>query len=835
MKRYLLAIFIFLHPLMLRADIASDIMSEGEVLKELRDVIADIGLNCASPNNWPMAVNELRSILTGTTRVLAEQLQTLAYKKDYPTACHVMTQDQINRYTAEEVQTGSKKIDNGVFTTKAKIYSPKPTYYWPKYFVEVSNKGNDPHKAFANGNLIYTVNRKIANALSSFLDLDGSSALAAKLFGTVTVVDNLSSQIGMNAKGFDKQRLLETSVLGPFEKMRIRASSSPTNTNYDVNIWPVGLSEALGSEFSVCGSEYQKKGEEIGYSWPFKGVAMTCPVAMSKDAYTFWDTGMIDYLDPQAVSSMKIAADPVACGASVGIAKLAFEGKSKAANPIGNISKVDGAIGKLSSKLSSALKPCSWPVLGPAEAIARAAVSMTDVRKWKGPYCTLWGSIAPRASNSVFNNDYSMANAALKFKLLSHELFGTPRGEAERWSLAYPWEGEGGSPFGEMFEGFDLGFLDNLQSFSSQAASPISKHVKDKGFGQSESANNSRSHALYPAGDPRLMDASKGDLLEGAKNFGKELAYLATILGLSDEAARRARSAYEDKFGESTQSPEEMRSDLNREISRAEDESAELGKESVYEYREFCHASDERHGNFVGTSNFSFRVNFDGYYGTPNPMPFAQNISQSRCFGTSTGGCLKRKLDGTCGNKRKGHFVHYKRLVKTGTRDVPNPRIFKITQSPCKVRVDEGTAAITAKAACEDKLVEVGKTDTRQYATRPNPEDGRTITQRDDTAQIISNVARSSAMASAEIARAKLSDISASNPLPGRKRVYTIWERIQCEYPATVTKWSNGMAKFSVYDSCESAVKFKVKEFVQLKLLRKICDLMGQKIGGPFK
>ena len=44
------------------------------------------------------------------------------------------------------------------------------------------------------------------------------------------------------------------------------------------------------------------------------------------------------------------------------------------------------------------------------------------------------------SSDQTTKNDYSFANAALKFRLLAADLFGLAVGRRERWSLAYPFE-----------------------------------------------------------------------------------------------------------------------------------------------------------------------------------------------------------------------------------------------------------------------------------------------------------------------------------------------------------------------------------------------------------
>ena len=118
-----------------------------------------------------------------------------------------------------------------------------------------------------------------------------------------------------------------TAVLTPFEKLRLRANSTPDMTSYEANIWPVGLSATIAEKLTVCG--------EGGLKWPIPGVPMTCPLAMSKDAWAYWDSGMIDYLNPNAVRGIAAATNPVAC-ISENLASVAFdsqEAKEQTATP----------------------------------------------------------------------------------------------------------------------------------------------------------------------------------------------------------------------------------------------------------------------------------------------------------------------------------------------------------------------------------------------------------------------------------------------------------------------------------------------------------------------
>ena len=96
-------------------------------------------------------------------------------KPDYPTVCHVLSKDVLENYYSESIDKHSYSKGLITFTEER----PKPEYYWPKYFLEVTEKGNDPAPFFAKNNLLYTANRKIAAQFSSLVDLDGAVNLTA--------------------------------------------------------------------------------------------------------------------------------------------------------------------------------------------------------------------------------------------------------------------------------------------------------------------------------------------------------------------------------------------------------------------------------------------------------------------------------------------------------------------------------------------------------------------------------------------------------------------------------------------------------------------------------
>ena len=493
------------------------LFDRGRVIKDAQEIITQLGLNCASPTLVEAFYSEFTRAISGVARVASESSQLMIYKEDFPNICHVMTQNHLNTYSENTNIEHSKKCVMRDWKGKCIAYNnytherPEPSYFWPKYFIEVTEKGNDPHSKFAKNNLLFKTNRVLADQLSKLMDTEGAVKLTTLVMGGKEVL----STVGMNVGPNDMGEVSKVAVMTPLEKMRIRGSKEKTNRSFDVNIWPVALSELFARHFSVCGPILEQQGQDVGgYSWAFRGVPMTCPVATTNDSYAFWDTGMIDYLDPEAVTAMGIGSNPLSCGIAQGGAYLSnlSSGKSQS---VGDKTEVNKAINSQDGFMSKSLSSCSFPILGTAHAIAKQALSYTDSSKWKQLKCTLWGSIAPRMSTSVYDTDYSYANTALKFKLLAHDLFSLPRGKEERWSLAYPWEKNPkfmGSEFQDYFSELD-GFL------------------KSKNITMDNGKSDGRSYTLFTPGSPYLVDSSMTakHLADQGKNWATEMATLSTL------------------------------------------------------------------------------------------------------------------------------------------------------------------------------------------------------------------------------------------------------------------------------------------------------------------
>lgn len=504
---------------------ANGIIGAAELANDARKIVRNLGLNCAQPQHVNLFIDEVTSVLSGLSKISAEFSIQLGVKRDFPSVCHVLTQNQLNAYTeGTETSRSStcvmRQFGKCIQRKYTKSERPRPSYWWPKYFIEVTEKGNDPHKAFAGGNNpLFSINRSVANSLSSFVDEAGAITLTSYVMGG----SSLLSSIGINTGKVNSADLMKATALTPLEKLRFRGSKAKTQTTFDVNIWPVANSKTLAGHLTVCGRDLVRQGRHPGgYAWSLEGVPMTCPVAMSTDAFAYWDTGMLDYIDPEIVSGMVIASNPLSCG--IAQASAAFSDmESITGNKIGDQKAISQSLARIGGKDQKSLQTCSWPVLGGAEAIAKKSLSLTDLKKWRDYKCTLWGSIAPRSSAGSYASDYSFANTALKFKLLSHEMFGVPRGNSERWSLAYPWEGPGASA------GQNLGNLSSIQNSLSEGNLGL---LKKNGINlKNESTSHSRSESLLITGSPLLVDASFTSkyFKDRISQNGKELAYIGAM------------------------------------------------------------------------------------------------------------------------------------------------------------------------------------------------------------------------------------------------------------------------------------------------------------------
>lgn len=819
--KYIIVILVYMFSSnSINADELEKLLSKSEIY-ELQNIIASTSLSCASkildPKDLARVTQELKELGKGIASVLAEKLLTLSFKKDYPNACHVLTEDFLKELDEGSVE--SRVCLNRVSghcihheSRKTPIYA----YHWPKYFIEVSVKGNDPHPSFAYGNRFYSANRIFADKLSGFLDLEGPYKLAAKVtLGAPLLKAGTSALFGQGVDfsptGSELSQAASTTILTPFQKMRIRAAQDSELPSYEVNIWPVGLSQSIAKHLTLC-----KKG---GFEWPISGVPMTCPVAMSRDSWSYWDSGMLDYMNPNAIRGMASATNPASCIAD-NAAAIAFDqhsAKDQSA-PASAGPEVDNKKKELLTSLPKSFRGvgmCSLPILGDAEAITTQFLNTVD--SFKGPWCTIWGAVAPRASTQVYASDYAFANAALRFKTLSHDIFGLPRGKKERWALAYPWEGVIPT-FSDGNEGFDyFDFLIEL----------------NKKFNILPSIDNtlttSRSNMLMFPGDPRLIDIAYDPktLLTDVKNLTRELAYIMALERAASEGKKLSNNFL-------NHSENEHQEQFQVEVKGLSVELGNFGKEPILEKRIYCHVDKEDDGQVKGSRDFLFEIPGHGL------LEFERIASVEECQKKVEGRCLKRhRVTRKCDSHQNIHYISIEKFDFVGEKEVERPKRYAVSPIKCSVKKYQTTETNEISYYCNEEIKELaGERDPFLTDLPDENIPSKESKGSNSTAKVISEAARISTIVGTEIYRARYEEILGKSLLPGKKRVYTIFEEISCqpEDEAGVPIYQKKVGPVWAWEQCNAAIRYEVTKYFQKRLLRKVCDTaLASPIGGPFR
>lgn len=795
-------------------------------LKALQRILVTTAASCpdkivTNPSDIANAKKELMEIAEGVAEVVSESLLTLALKKDYPTACHVLSQGLLEDVESDNNSRSkclTEKPWGGGCLVRQEEQIPTYSYYWPKYFIEVSLKGNDPYPAFADGNKLYSVNRKLANDIAGFMDLKGPYTLAAKVVLGASAIKTATS--GIFGQGFDFNvssdeisRAAQTAVLTPFEKLRLRANQTSDMPSHEVNVWPVGLSSTIAKHLTVCA--------EGGFQWSVPGVPMTCPVAMSRDAWSYWDSGMLDYLNPNAIRGIAAATNPMSCIAE-NLASVAFDEYSpKYSTGALSQDKNNEKQKKLTNLPSNfrGVGMCSFPILGDSAAILDQTLALKD--SFKGPWCSLWGSVVPRMSTHVYNNDYAFPNAALKFKLLAHDIFGIPRGKKERWALAYPWEEDVSDAFLSSY-GSLTDFLERLG-------------IKDVSSEYGKAAGTGRSTMLMPPGDPRMLDIfSFAQLAQDGKNLAREIVYLAGMNKAASEAEKQALKAFTQEQGQKESTPDKLLSQHMTETKDTVDQSAKEKGEPVYEKKISCHVKGERHGLFTRNEE---TLNISGY---TDDNRFERSGNPQQCHTPRNGSCFDRHpITGKCRRPESVFYVSVEHWKISHYRIVQNPKVYVVDPAKCTYRDYRTSNTHHRHFTCQETLRLLGQDDTREKVNLPDSKDPEAVIGRGtNSGKEVAAAAKIATWVGAEIARAKYEEISGKSLLPGKKRVYTIFEKISCE---PKTKEGNEIFRKQipggwVWSSCSDAIKLEVRKYFQTKLLRRTCDrILNQKLGAPFK
>jgi|GEM_PF-3122170 len=822
--------FLFLFDVGLAFDI-TEIASSEDIFHDSVEIVSSLGLNCGTPNNWPIAAKEIGSILIGFSRVIVESSQILLYKKDFPNVCHMLTKNIIasEEYGLKEESAKStdrpcvlKGFAGGCLLRKS-ITTEKisPSYYWPKYLIEVSEKGNDSHESFAAGNFLYSLNRKISAILTQAIS---SSEIPSTLVGLLELSKPLLKAIGLDLGEMKVADFIKLTPLQELQKLRIRSTKEKNNTTFDVNVWPVALSDTVATHLAVCGPDLVASGGDAGgYAWPIKGVPMTCPIAMSVDAYMYWDTGLLDYLDPEAITAMAAATNPLSCFASWS-ADMLLEEKMET-EKLGDQSGVKKLTQSLPDQIKGAFSTCSFPILGNTEAISKKSMSLASLSKWKQVKCTPWGPLAPRVSSS-FSSDYNFANSALKFKLLAHELFGLKRGAKERWNLVYPWE-------------------DSAVSIFSALPATITEGLSKIGIKDDFIKGGRSVHELYPAGDPRLIDVSVSskEFFDRILGLGKEMAYLGSLYGLGSLAVSSVDSMTKEQKNEIQKSSnyQEQKKIYSDEIDKSENNSdaRQLGKEPVFSKKTKCtYSINGRIYKVLENSDFNTCFNSIHSYGCP--------------FGGSedNGDCVPFRVDVNFSEKmvvtsykttNKPKVKHYTQICSESSQNVSYIHsVERRTPGRDPHWIPEETPKhhyVKNHKHCYPILASEHQTEMRQFVQRPDENNIENIVKNNETKIALKTAALAGPWIGAEIARNKFAQITGKNFIGGKKRIYGIWEKIQCGGKKTKTTVRADGSPISVvqYESCQDAIRYEAIKLVQKKYIRKFCDLLGYSEGKPWK
>jgi hypothetical protein len=110
-----------------------------EVQKDATTIVSNLGLNCGTPNNYPIFVDEFQRFISGMYQFSSELLLQLGTAKNFPNVCSVLTQNQLNSYQETSETTHDRKCVLKKWPLKGCLKynnltfdKPKATYWWPK-------------------------------------------------------------------------------------------------------------------------------------------------------------------------------------------------------------------------------------------------------------------------------------------------------------------------------------------------------------------------------------------------------------------------------------------------------------------------------------------------------------------------------------------------------------------------------------------------------------------------------------------------------------------------------------------------------------------------------
>ncbi len=795
-------------------------------IKDLGNLMSNTALSCGigsfKPGDMSLAKKELAKIGTEVSSILVEKGLSLAFKKDFPNACHLLSQsmiDGLKTTTKKENPCTNYLLGTNICLTREYREYPVYSYHFPLMFIEVSDKGNDSLDAFAKGNLFHQINRKLAYKMQSFLDPISPTVLAAKTIAASKILGSVSKKaLGLDASldvsSDELANALKLTMYHPLESLRVRASNADgvqQLSSFDVRIWPVGLTSL--AKLTVCGS---KDIDDLKLTIP--GLPNTAMLAASEDAVSFWDHGTLDYLNPKTAKSISEGLNPKTCiGSSLAdIAADKLASKAKGSS-LGDNSQKIKELEKFPSSLRS-LFNFSLPIVGTTEAVANQLAAIKDQNL--GQTCSIWGNVYPRTSNQNSSNAYSYPLAGQRFLSLSQDLFGVARPKKPRWQPVYPWEEGPGDLPKEM-----TAIVDALGKIGIKDILPDYLKVGSKG----------RSHQLYFPGDPRLMDkVSLKDTADASKRMALELAYVGSL------AASQAMMTPSPKATAIIHKNKKI-------IQKSVKASALNGKEPIFQERLWCNVHREK-GGFVVSGNKNFNVN-------GKSLGFKQVDNEKQCFSGIRGSCMSRAwFSRNCIRPETIDYTLVKEKYVSGYKKKPNPKNFRIEGFKCSnaVKTDTERHQLVPWASsrryntgryvlssCSQKITELGRENTEEKVELHDYQVAEKNFDNEKFSQIVHNAKKSGALVGVELTRLVTDKITGQNSIPGKKRVYALWGEFTCKaqingrelYQSNLNGWG-----IKYWNSCSGALKFEVRKYLHQKLLRRVCDSVFQDpVGEPFK
>jgi hypothetical protein len=343
-----------------------------------------------------------------------------------------------------------------------------------------------------------------------------------------------------------------------------------------------------------------------------------------------------------------------------------------------------------------------------------------------------------------------------------------------------------------------------------------------------------RSIMLMPPGDPRLIDAfNPNDLATDAKNLAKEIIYVAGMNKTASLAEQQTLKAFSRDQGLDLLTSDQLLAQQKADVQTTTDDTARLKGEPVYEKKIYCHVEGERQGFFTRQEK---TIDINGI----GSKAFEKTNDADQCHKERDGDCIDRHpVYRNCRRRESIFYISLEKWEIVRYQHVQNPKQYVVDSLPCRHSEHKDKNTHNRHDRCSERLRVVGQEITKRDATLPDQNDPRkTMGDSHDAGKHAALAARVGTWVGAELARARYEELSGRSLLPGKNRIYTIYESIKCE-----PKTQDGRDIFKkkipggwVWSSCQDAVKLEVRKYFQQRLLRRACDkIFNYKLGAPFK